>query len=235
MTRATPSPEPESERRETTERSGLLGRRLLPRGPTPEERLAQFIEERRREFDAQTARFETTLAEIEQRELLLSDAKASIERLLRLGSKELDAREAELVGLMDQLVAREARVHEQEEELAARRGELGAVELKRLVLEQRERALDAREAAVATAEEQVEAESAAEEETGAATLAFVPGPAYRLVEVGPLPVEPGKTVLVEGAEWELLRVGPSPLPGDDRRCAYLVRGPRLSSPSGGSS
>jgi hypothetical protein len=42
-------------------------------------------------------------------------------------------------------------------------------------------------------------------------------------------------VEVDEEEYLVARVGPSPLPGDDRRCAYLVLGPRLDSPSGGSS
>lgn len=222
MTSAKGSPEPDDASRRAAPRRESIARRLLARGPSAEERLIQFVEDRRREFAEQAARFERTLAELEQRELLLSDAKASIERLLRLGSKELDAREADLVRLMDELTERETRVHAQEEELARRRSDLGAVELKRMVVEQRERALEAREAQHGAAEEhRVEDGVAAAE----ATVAFVPGTSYQLVEIDPGAVNAGRRIVVEGEEYEILRVGPSPLPGDVRPCAYLVRGP----------
>jgi hypothetical protein len=60
-------------------------------------------------------------------------------------------------------------------------------------------------------------------------LFFVPGAAYRLVEaeLGSFSVD--ATLELEGEEFAVARLGASPLPGDSRRCAYLVRGaPRLS-------
>jgi hypothetical protein len=54
-------------------------------------------------------------------------------------------------------------------------------------------------------------------------VAFVSSPhGYRLHEgPGPLPGV-GSTVAVEGAPHRVVKVGPSPLPGDARRCAYLA-------------
>ncbi len=58
----------------------------------------------------------------------------------------------------------------------------------------------------------------------AATLLFVPSPAgYRLVELAAgAPGGGGRVRLPDGA-FRVLRVGPSPLPGDGRRCAFLER------------
>jgi hypothetical protein len=117
---------------------------------------------------------------------------------------------------MTELGEREERVREQEAQLARRREELGAVELKRAALERRERALEEREEAVASIV------AAADPEPETPRLAFVPGPAYRLVEIALDRAAPGSAVVIED-EWYLVsRVGPSPLPGDTRRCAYLA-------------
>ena len=54
-------------------------------------------------------------------------------------------------------------------------------------------------------------------------LAFVASPhGYRLQDgPGPLPAL-GATMELDGAPLRVTKVGPSPLPGDARRCAYLV-------------
>lgn len=205
--------------------SGLGGivRRLRRGEATPEERLTWILEEHRRELEEQTRRFEETLADLERREQLLADARASVERLLRLGTKDLDAREEDIARLVRDLSEREARLREQEEELARRRSELGAVELKRLALERRERALEAREERLAQKES--DARRASDTTLAAdapVTLAFVPGTRYVLVEIAPQPVERGDTLVVDGEEHVVARVGASPFPGDERRCAYLL-------------
>jgi hypothetical protein len=47
-------------------------------------------------------------------------------------------------------------------------------------------------------------------------------PGYTLVaRAGPAP-ERGRTMEHEGAVYTVLRLGPSPLPGDRRRCAFLT-------------
>jgi len=207
----------------------LVGR-LFRRGPSPEERIGSVIDAHRQELDDQLARFEQTIDDLERREQLLSDSRASIERLLRLGSKDLDAREADIARLIAELTAREERLRDEEIEIANRRAEIGAVELRRARVEQHERALQEREARLAARER----DAAAAERARAPRLAFVPGQAYRLLELDEDAVEDG-AVTVDGERYEIARVGPSPLPRDERRCAYLVRGPWDLPPVGGSS
>lgn len=45
---------------------------------------------------------------------------------------------------------------------------------------------------------------------------------YAFAEVDAPPPAPGVRVEHEGAEYTVWRVGPSPLPDDPRRCAFLV-------------
>jgi hypothetical protein len=45
---------------------------------------------------------------------------------------------------------------------------------------------------------------------------------YALAEVDAPPPAPGASVEHEGREYTVWRIGPSPLPGDVRRCAILV-------------
>jgi hypothetical protein len=45
---------------------------------------------------------------------------------------------------------------------------------------------------------------------------------YAFAEVDAPPPAPGSRVEQGGAEYTVWRVGPSPLPGDPRRCAFLV-------------
>jgi len=44
----------------------------------------------------------------------------------------------------------------------------------------------------------------------------------------------GDALELEGQEYVVARLGPSPLPGDRRRCVYLERGARGDSSSGSS-
>jgi len=232
------------EGRPEDENDGLaaLVRRILPGSPGPEERLERILAERRRELDEHAARFEETLVDLEHREELLRDSRASVERLLRLGTRELDAREQDLARLVRELTEREARIREEETDIARRRSELGAVELKRAAVERRERALEAREALLAPREARLEEREAEAEleadvssEADAPVVLFVPGPAYRLVEIEHRPVVPGAAIRLDGDEYVVARTGPSPLPGDRRTCVYLVRGAPRPSPSAGSS
>jgi len=232
------------ERREKDQTDGLgaLMRRILAHNPSPEERLEQLLAERRREFDERAAHFEETIVDLERREQLLRDSRASVERLLRLGTSDLDARELDLARLVRDLTEREARIREEESEAARRRSELGAVELKRATVERRERALEDREAVLATREAQLEEREAEAQleadmssEAAARVVLFVPGPAYRLVEIEHRPVVRGTAIRLDGDEYVVARTGPSPLPGDPRACVYLVRGAPGPSPSAGSS
>ena len=204
------------------------------RSPTPEERIEALLAGRRRELETEAARFEESVRDLERREELLRDSRASLDRLLRLGTSDLDSRESELAQLIHELTSREERLREEELELARRRGELGAVELKRAALERQEKALTDREEEIASRETQLGGHAPAVSSDSVA-LAFVPGSSYRLVDVPPSAFGHGDTLTVEGDEYDVARVGPSPLPGDSRRCAYLVGARGGSSSPGGSS
>jgi len=53
---------------------------------------------------------------------------------------------------------------------------------------------------------------------------FVGGPSgYRMLERDGLPPPRGSELQLEGERYVVLRLGPSPLPGDRRRCAFLER------------
>ncbi len=59
------------------------------------------------------------------------------------------------------------------------------------------------------------------DESGDVGLLFVPGQAYRLVEVEPSALRRGATLELEDLTYVVARLGRAPLPGDSRRCAYL--------------
>jgi hypothetical protein len=224
---------------ETTDGFGGLVRRVLTPGPTPEERLEKLLAERRRELDEHAARFDASRADLERREELLRDSRASVERMLRLRTSDLEARETELTDFLRDFTERESRLADQEVDLARRRSELGAVELRRAAVERRERAFTAREESLAELESQQEVSAPAPSPDQSlvaqrAQLAFVPGRDYRLVEIDRSSVAPGVALELEGVEYIVARTGPSPLPGDRRRCAYLVRGTRGESSPGSS-
>jgi hypothetical protein len=218
---------------------GGLVRRVLSSGLGPEERLEELLAERRRELDEHAARFDASIADLERREDLLRDSRTSVERMLRLRTSDLEARESELTDFLRELSERESRLSHAEEDLARRRGDLGAVELRRAAVERRERA-------VAMREERLEELDSEIDDTGATgcaeplelepgpQLAFVPGADYRLAEIEQPGLAAGDAVELEGEDYLVTRVGHSPLPGDSRRCAYLVRGPSDGSPFGSS-
>ena len=57
-------------------------------------------------------------------------------------------------------------------------------------------------------------------------VAFIHTPeGYRLLECAAAPPERGATVELDGAVHVVLRLGPSPLPGDRRRCAFVEQEP----------
>lgn len=216
---------------ETTDGLGRLVRRVLTPGPSPEERLEQLLAERRRELDEHAARFDASIADLERREELLRDSRASVERMLRLRTSDLEARETELTDFLRDFSERESRLADNEADLARRRGELGAVELRRAAVERREREVSAREERVIDVDSPVadidtKLNSEQPDAALSAQLAFVPGLDYRLVEIDHPGLFPGAAIELEGEEYLVARTGPSPLPRDRRRCAYLVRGVR---------
>jgi hypothetical protein len=220
-----------TDRSHDDDRRGGLVRRVLSSGPNPEERLEELLSQRRLELDAHAEQLHASIAELERREELLRDSHASVERMLRLGTSDLEAREAELTGYLRELTEREKLVAESEEELGRRRQELGAVELKRAAIERRERAVEAREAELAERETVVQAVTLASTEPEPIELAFVPGAHYALVELDAVELTPGLELDVAEETFVVARIGRSPLPGDSRRCAYLVRGARGLEPS----
>ena len=224
---------------ETADGLGGLVRRVLTPGPSPEERLEQLLAERRRELDEHAARFDASIADLERREELLRDSRASVERMLRLRTSDLEARETELTDFLRDFTERESRLADDEADLARRRSELGAVELRRAAVERRERAVAAHEERVpelATPPDGIgRALSPGQPDTAQRLqLAFVPGLDYRLVEIDSPVLARGEAIELEGEEYLVARTGPSPLPGDRRRCAYLVRGVRDVSLAGSS-
>jgi hypothetical protein len=54
-------------------------------------------------------------------------------------------------------------------------------------------------------------------------LLFVPGDRYSLVEAEGRAPAIDSTVALEGHSYRVVRIAPSPLPADDRRCAFLER------------
>jgi len=206
---------------------GGLVRRVLTTGPSPEERLEELLADRRRELDRAAAEFEASIADLERRETLLRDSRASVERMLRLGRSDLEARESELTNYVRELSEREAGIAEAEAEISRRRQDLGAVELKRAAVERRERDVEEREARLAELDDALTTTAAPSMEPAdriqSVELAFVPGTNYRLVEVTLPDATAGTSVELDGEKLVVSRVGPSPLPGDPRRCAYLTR------------
>ena len=231
---------PEDRSHDDEPRDGLV-RRVLSYGPSAEDRLEQLLAQRRNELEEHAARLHESIAELERREELLRDSRASVERMLRLGTSELEARESELTSFVGELAEREAELARSEEELARRRQELGAVELKRASVEGRERAVAAREEELAELEASLAEREASLPRSGRAEipveveLVFVPGERYRVVEIATAELAPGNAFELEEGAFVVARVGPSPLPADPRRCAYLVRGPRGTGSPGGSS
>jgi len=150
--------------------------------------------------------------------------------MLRLGTSDLEARETELTGYLRELTEREKVLAEEADDLGRRRQELGAVELKRAAVERRERAVEAREAEL-TEREAVVPTVGTRAEPESIELAFVPGASYVLVELEPVTLALGLELDVADETFVVARIGRSPLPGDGRRCAYLVRGVRGREPS----
>ncbi|MGI8479199.1 MAG: hypothetical protein ACR2M2_04990 [Gaiellaceae bacterium] len=198
---------------------------------TPEEQLENLLLIRRHGLEEQVARLHETVTDLERREQLLRDSRASVERVLRIGTNELELRESELASTIRAVTDREEQLRAGEAELARRRSELGAVELKRETVERRERALADREEQLSEREAEIVRPGSARSDL--VLLAFVPGAAYQLREIEPAPLTPGGILKLEDDEYVVARIGPSPLPADDRRCAYLVQRAKLLAASPG--
>ena len=169
------------------------------------EALAQLA----RELDARRERVEELEAQAKEFE---TGGAAHAEREAQLASGELAARRRS-----DDLERRERRLAEREDELHAREARLLADEL----------GLRRRADELAVREEEGQPARAARPAPVRAQLPscvlFVPGPeGYRLVALEASPPAAGERVEIEGSAFDVVRLGPSPLPNDDRRCVYLA-------------
>lgn len=199
----------------------------------------ELIGARGRELEERIAALHSAIHDLDDRESRVQRLQGSIETLLRDGSAELDERHAELAREAQELQARAETLAQAEAELEERRSELGAVELRRAATENREVALDRRQEELERlAAELRERTSALETRVADAAAPGVrarrtdehvlvePRDGYRvLVRSGPAP-EVGALVELDAVTYVVARVGRSPLPGDDRSCAFLERSPR---------
>jgi len=196
-----------------------------------EEAVEALIGERGREIEEQTARLQATIEGLERREEQAARLRAAVEEMLRHGSAELDERHAQLTALAADLRSREEQVRELEHDLAARRQELGAVELRRAAVERREQAATDLEAALAEAAAELRARQGEPADPGpglgpaqyapTAHRLFLGVAPYRFLDRQGPPPATGESVEVEGTAFVVTRVGRSPVPGDERPCVYL--------------
>lgn len=206
------------------------------------ERREEAIAERERSLAdraAELAERENQLSDVEQRaaELIARSTEvAAREERLTQAAEEMERDRAEYARRLAELEVREhevARLTERAREIDRRHA----------TITERAEALDATERAVEqqrgelrravevladtlglTSPQQVTASSPnAEPADLSAHLLFVAGDRYRLVVAnGPAPMA-GAAIQLDGATYSVSRIGPSPLPADRRRCAYLDR------------
>lgn len=206
-----------------------------------EEAVEALIVERGRELEEQTQRLQATIEDLERREEQAGQLRSAVEEMLRHGSAELDERHAELSALALDLRGREEMIRAQERDIAVRKQELGAVELRRAAVERHEAAAAARQALLEQAAAELRdrelrlADAEASARPARAQLSHpapvepeAPGHVLYLSDAGYRIVErdgrvPGvdEPVLVDGRAFVVARVGRSPLPGDTRAFAYL--------------
>ena len=226
--------------RRDTEDDGIRHRlrSLFSYTASPEESaVEELIAARGRELELRTEQLAATVADLQKREERARELRSAVEDLLRRGSSELDERHAELKALAVELSRREEAVAVAEGELAERRRELGAVELRRAALERREAGVAERESALERIASELQDREARIEDMKtvrpaddagsgsdveeATHLVWSAGDRYRLVErPGGAPAQ-GSVVELESSRWRVLRVGASPLPADRRRCAFV--------------
>ena len=163
----------------------------------------------------------------------------AVEEMLRQGSAELDERHAELTRLSLDLAGREERVRADERDIAVRKQELGAVELRRAAVERRETVAAEREAALERLAEDLAEKAGDPVLRGSAdptmdlsaseshVLVFADG-GYRTLERRGGPARVGTVVNPEGTPYVVVRLGRAPRPGDRRAWVYLDDVPPLT-------
>jgi len=208
---------------------------------TDDDALEARIEEKGREIEEHTDQLQATITDLERREARTAQLRSAVEEMLRRGSSELDERHAALSQLSLDLASREERIRADEREIAVRKQELGAVELRRAAVERREGLASEREAEVESIAADLDGRERAfaeqrEEATGTLVpLSAVPAglppfdgsllflrsrTGYRLLDRpgAVFPVE--SDVEIDGSEYVVVRVGRSPLVGDRRAWTY---------------
>jgi hypothetical protein len=158
------------------------------------------------------------------------------ERLTRIEATVTDRLDVEQLGRLEELIA-ELRV--------ALADPPGTATLSRLVAQSHnaladriagfEQAVAGRNDTPVPAPSPPAEQSAESRSEPASFVALVPSPeGYGLAIMDGLLPDPGTTVRVGEADRIVVRVGPSPLPGDRRRCAFLEReGPPRPEPTAG--
>ena len=114
-----------------------------------EDAVEALIVERGREIEERTLELQDTIADLERREEQTGRLRSAVEEMLRHGSAELDERHAELAALAAELRTRDEQVRAAERDIAVRKQELGAVELRRAAVERREAAVAERDTTLA--------------------------------------------------------------------------------------
>jgi chromosome segregation ATPase len=218
---------------------------VVRREEAAEERWRQLLE-RERDLADQEARLEErerALAAREQEAAAAGDELAEREARLDALAGELETRTRHVEAAAAQAAALRRELAAQEASMTSRARALADTAERARLLERRQTEVAARETALE--EERRSLEQAREElagavasastglgleaparagETAQAHVLFVPaGESYRLVELDGAPPQAGEPVEHDGVAYQVTRVGPSPLPGDRRRCAYLQR------------
>ncbi len=205
------------------------------------------IEAKGREIEEHTDQLQETISGLERREARTGQLRAAVEEMLRQGSAELDERHAALTQLSLDLAARDEKIRADERDIAVRKQELGAVELRRAAVERREALASER----ASALEQLAGDLADREHrlaldseraggdlvslataaSDAASAAFdgnvliLGDDGYRMVDRPGPTVSVNAVLEVDGSTYVVTRVGRSKLPGDRRLWAYLEASP----------
>ena len=159
---------------------------------------------RETELDTRGAELARLASEHEEALRVLSDRRAALEEAeRRIG--DLRKREEELNRILARLDARERELEDEQNMLKANRKEL-------------ERAVAAAASGLGLA-----AFDAAAPALPSTHLRLVSDGGYRFIEADGLVPAAGSVVEIEGTPFSVVRAGRSPLPGDARLCAYLLR------------
>ena len=198
-----------------------------------DEVLEARIEETGREIEEHTDQLQATISDLERREARAGQLRSAVEEMLRQGSAELDERHADLTRLSLELAAREDKVRADERDIAVRKQELGAVELRRAAVERREEIVAEREAALerlateldereidGSAGALVELHPRSEDIQSEGNVLLLCDAGYRMIDRLEPAVPVGGSIEIDGSTYVVVRAGRSPLPGDHRRWAY---------------